>query len=260
MASLAEGWRIQVRVIGALMIREITTRFGRQNIGFLWIMGEPLLFAGLVGMAWRLMRGPVEHGIGVVAFCISGYLPFVLYRHAVSRSQGLFRANANLMYHRQIKILDFVFVRFLIEFVGHLMAYLFIGVLLWLFDAFPVPHSMGFLILGWFYYSFFALSVSFLLAPLSEMSELLEKFLPVTTYLMIPLSGVFFMVSWLTPSIRDALLYSPPIHGMEMMRYGLFGDNVTPHFEFFYPIAFSLVLLTIGLALCRRVRKTLVVA
>lgn len=260
MASLAKGWRIQTRVIGALMIREITTRFGRQNIGFLWIMGEPLLFAGLMSLVWRFLRGPAEHGIGVVAFCISGYLPFVLYRHAVSRSVGLFQANANLMYHRQIKILDFVLVRFCIEFVGHLMAYLFIAVLLWLFDAFPVPHSMGFLILGWCYYSFFVLSVSFLFAPLSEMSEILQKFIPITTYLMIALSGVFFMVSWLTPSVRDVLLYSPPIHGMEMMRYGLFGEHVTPHFDYFYPIAVSLVLLTIGLAMCRRVRKMLVVS
>jgi len=38
MRSLREGWRIQARVIGALMIRELNTRFGRDNIGFLWIM------------------------------------------------------------------------------------------------------------------------------------------------------------------------------------------------------------------------------
>ena len=43
MASrLKSGWDIQVRVIKALMIRELTTRFGRENIGFLWVMAEPL--------------------------------------------------------------------------------------------------------------------------------------------------------------------------------------------------------------------------
>jgi ABC-type polysaccharide/polyol phosphate export permease len=40
--SLRQGWDIQVRVIGALMLRELTTRFGRENIGFLWIMVEPM--------------------------------------------------------------------------------------------------------------------------------------------------------------------------------------------------------------------------
>ena len=56
MSSLAAGWRIQHRVIGALMIRELVTRFGRENIGFLWMMVEPLLFAGLVGILWRYIE------------------------------------------------------------------------------------------------------------------------------------------------------------------------------------------------------------
>jgi capsular polysaccharide transport system permease protein len=57
MASLAQGWRIQTRVIQALIIRELTTRFGRENIGFLWVMAEPLLFAVLVGLLWRFEKG-----------------------------------------------------------------------------------------------------------------------------------------------------------------------------------------------------------
>ena len=59
-SSFAAGWRIQRRVIGALMIRELVTRFGRENIGFLWMMVEPLLFAGLVGIMWRYMKGPED--------------------------------------------------------------------------------------------------------------------------------------------------------------------------------------------------------
>ena len=68
MSRLTAGWRIQRRVVGALMIRELVTRFGRENIGFLWIMAEPLLFTVLVGVMWRFMKGPEEHGVSVIAF------------------------------------------------------------------------------------------------------------------------------------------------------------------------------------------------
>ncbi len=68
MASLVKGWGIQTRVIKALMIRELSTRFGRENIGFLWMMVEPLLFPALVAIIWRLLKGPEEHGISVIAF------------------------------------------------------------------------------------------------------------------------------------------------------------------------------------------------
>jgi capsular polysaccharide transport system permease protein len=259
MARFQDGWRIQKRVISALMIRELTTRFGRENIGFLWVMAEPLMFGGLVSIMWRFVKGPSEHGIGIFAFVVSGYLPLTLFRHVVSRSVSVFLANGSLMYHRQIRVLDFIIVRFVIEFLGGMMAYLFIGVLLFAFGLFPVPYSMGALIGGWMVYCLFVLSLAFVIAPLSEMSEVLEKIVPVTTYIMIPVSGTFNMVEWLTPSARPYLALSPLVSGVELMRYGLFGELVTPYYNL--PVAFgaTIVLTVIGLALCRKVRKNLVI-
>jgi capsular polysaccharide transport system permease protein len=113
------------------MIRELTTRYGRENIGFLWIMVEPLLFAGLVGLIWRLMKGPEEHGIGVVAFVVTGYIPITLFR---PRNIAL----RNHFHHKQqfvviiarSRFLIFIIVRFLIEMLGGMMAYVFIASIL----------------------------------------------------------------------------------------------------------------------------------
>lgn len=259
MSELAKGWRIQARVVGALMIRELSTRFGRENIGFLWVMAEPLLFAGLVGIVWTFMKGPEEHGVSVVAFVASGYIPLTMFRNSVGRVVRIFSVNGSLMYHRQIKILDFIFVRFLIEMIGALMAYLFIAVILMYFDLFPIPADMGYFLAGWLIYSFFTLSLCLVLAPLSEMSDVLEKFMPVTVYIMIPFSGTFNMVSWLTPEARDILLYSPFVSAMEMMRFGIFGERVTPYYDVAFPLITSLICTLIGLAMCRRVRRDLVV-
>jgi capsular polysaccharide transport system permease protein len=259
MASLRSGWNIQRRVIGALAIRELTTRFGRENIGFLWMMAEPLLFAGLVSLIWRGMKGPEEHGVSIISFVVSGYIPLVLFRSAASRSIGLFTANASLMYHRQIKIVDFVFVRFMVEFMGHMMAYVAIAVVLIGFGLFPVPYNIGYLILGWMIYGLFTLALCLIIAPLAEMSEVVEKFMPVIVYVMIPFSGTFSMVSWTSPAVQTVLLWSPPVNAMEMMRFGIYGYDVDARFGFGVPIGASMVIIAIGLTLCRRVRRTLVV-
>lgn len=259
MSSFANGWRIQRRVIGALMIRELVTRFGRENIGFLWVMVEPLLFAGLVGIVWRFMKGPEEHGVSIVAFIASGYIPLTFFRNAVNRSVRIFTANGSLMYHRQIKILDFVFVRCLIEAIGAMMAFFFIAMLLVALNEFPVPADFGALIGGWLLYCLFTLSLCMILAPLSEVSDVLEKIMPVTTYIMIPFSGAFNMVSWLTPAAQKFMYYSPFVHGMELMRYGIFGEKIDAHWDIGVPLAASIVCAVIGLAMCRRVRKRLVI-
>jgi capsular polysaccharide transport system permease protein len=241
------------------MIRELVTRFGRENIGFLWMMVEPLLFAVLVGIVWRFIKGPEEHGISVVAFVATGYIPLTLFRHVLGRSIRLFSANGSLMYHRQVKILDFMLVRFLIEVIGSMMAFVFIAAVLMAVDEFPVPADVGTLIIGWMIYCLFTFAVCLVLAPLSEISDVLEKLVPVTTYIMIPFSGTFNMVSWLTPEAQNVMYYSPFVHPMEMIRYGVFGVRVNAQWDISVPIGASLVLLIIGLSLCRRVRRTLVV-
>ena len=249
--------RIQFLVLKALMIRELTARFGRENIGFLWLMAEPLLFAGLVGIVWTFMKGPESHGISVVAFVASGYIPLTFMRHAFSKSACIFVANGALLYHRQIRILDFVITRVVIEAIGAMMAYVFIGAVLCYFDLFPVPADVSSLLLGWGIYVLFVLSISLVLAPLSEVSEVVEKLVPVSTYIAIPFSGTFNMTSWLGPTAGSYLMWSPMVSGMELMRAGLFGAAVTPYYDITLALSVSLVCLTIGLILCRRVRKIL---
>lgn len=256
---LRNSWAVQVRVIHALMIRELITRFGRENIGFLWIMAEPLLFAGLVGLLWHFTHGATEHGVSVIAFVATGYIPITLFRHGVARSVAVFTVNQSLLYHRQIKIVDFILSRFIIEILGGMMAYLFMAVVLISVGEFPVPSDIGLLIAGWLLYSFFCFSLCLIIAPLSEVSEAMEKFIPVTTYLMIPFSGLLYMVSWLTPEARDFLLLSPFVNGMEMMRKGIWGDQVTAYYNIWNPIICSVSATLIGLILCRRIRRKLTV-
>jgi capsular polysaccharide transport system permease protein len=257
--KLHEGWAVQLRVVHALMIRELTTRFGRENIGFLWIMAEPLLFASLVGIMWRVTKGPEEHGISVIAFVATGYIPITLFRHGVARSVAVFTANSSFLYHQQIKILDFIIVRFIIEILGGMMAYLFMAIVLIFFNEFPMPSDIGLFIAGWFIYSAFCMSLCLIISPLSEISEVMEKFIPVTTYIMIPFSGLFYMVNWMPPKVREYFLWSPFVNGMEMMRKGIWGDQVTAYYNIWNPIGCTIVATLIGLALCRRVRKTLAV-
>lgn len=260
MASFSEGLRVQVKVIQALTSRELMTRFGRQNIGFLWIMVEPLLFAGLVGVLWSFIKAPVDNAIPVLSFAVTGYVPLTFLRNSFGRSGSIFVANSALLFHRQIKVLDFVLVRVQIEAIGAMMAYFFAVIVLGFFGFFPFPADIGAWILGWAIYVFFVLAMCTILAPLSELSEVVEKLVPISVYIAIPFSGVFNMASWLPVGMREALMWSPLVSGMELMRYGLFGEAVTPYYDLAKALGVSLVCLMVGLILTRRVRRTMTVS
>lgn len=257
--KLKISWAVQMRVIHALMIRELITRFGRENIGFLWIMAEPLLFAGLVGLLWYFTHGPTEHGMSVIAFVATGYIPITLFRHGVARSVAVFTVNQSLLYHRQVKIIDFILSRFFIEMLGAMMAYLFMAIVLMIFGLFPMPADIGLFIAGWLLYSYFCFAACMVIAPLSEVSEVMEKLIPVSTYIMIPFSGLFYMVAWATPSVREFLLLSPFVNAMEMMRKGIWGEQIAAYYNIWNPIISATIGTLIGLILCRRVRRNMAI-
>tara|TARA_R100001129_G_scaffold173022_1_gene144130 strand:- start:893 stop:1675 length:783 start_codon:yes stop_codon:yes gene_type:complete len=260
MTSFSKGLRVQIKVVQALIMRELVTRFGRDNIGFLWIMVEPLLFAGLVGIVWTIAGGHNKAGISVIAFVATGYIPLTFLRQSFGRSAKIFMSNSALLYHRQVKVLDFIFVRVSIEAIGAMAAYIFAGVVLYFLGSVTAPADVGAIILGWSVYVLFVISIATVLAPLSEMSEVVEKLVPVSVYVSIPFSGVFNLAAWLSPEMRDALLWSPLVSGMELMRYGAFGDLVTPYYDLPKAFGVSLACLLIGLTLCRRVRRTMTVS
>ena len=111
MRSFCRGVAIQWRVVGALLIREIYSRFGRESLGFAWIVAEPLVFALPVLFVWRAVRDPHEHGLSLVPFLWSGYLPLLLFRHLGGRILLFIRANVPLLYHQRVKIFDIFIAR-----------------------------------------------------------------------------------------------------------------------------------------------------
>ena len=141
-----------------------------------------------------------------------------------------------------------------------MMAYLFGGTVLLFLGQFPVPADVALLIAGWAIYVLFVLSVCLVLAPLSEVSTAVEKLVPVSVYLAIPFSGVFNMASWLPENLREYLMWSPLVTGMELMRAGLFGELVIPYYDVPKALTVSFACIFVGLVLCRRVRRTLAVS
>ncbi|MBM3613658.1 MAG: hypothetical protein FJX19_11965, partial [Alphaproteobacteria bacterium] len=54
--TLRRSFAIQRRVIGALVLREVITRYGRHNLGFAWLLLEPLVFTLGVIMLWTVFN------------------------------------------------------------------------------------------------------------------------------------------------------------------------------------------------------------
>lgn len=251
--TLLNSWRIQKRVLGALLMREILTRYGRHNIGFLWLFAEPMLFTLGVTALWSIAKADQVSSLPIVAFAITGYSSVLLWRNMPSRCVAAIEANLALLHHRNVRLLDVFLSRILLELVGTTMSFVGLVLLFWSIGWLDLPEDVLLIAGAWMLLTWFGASLAILLGALSWSSELVDKIWHPTQYLLFPLSGAAFMVDSLPYVAQKAVLLLPMVHGVEMLREGYFGSNVHSHFDVGYMAACNAALTIAGLLRLRAI-------
>lgn len=246
----------QFTIIGALTMREVHVRYGRQNIGFLWIMAEPFLFTfGVILLRALLPFGTEGRGIPLVGFLMTGYTPFLLYRHMVGHSLHCIRNNESVLYHRQVKFLDLFLANYVLEAAGIIMAFIFGCGIFIAAGMLYLPKEPWLLLAGWFFAIWFSAALALLVGAISPLTTLVDKLYNPISYLSLPISGAFFLVAWLPSRFAEAALWVPMVHYFEMIRGGYFGGAVMVHYNVLYLTAWCVALTFAGLVLLENTRR-----
>jgi capsular polysaccharide transport system permease protein len=234
----------QSEIIYALIVRDMMVRFGRQNLGFVWAILEPMILTTGVMLIWSLIKEPIIHGVPIIAFVMTGYLPLTLSRHLTNSMIGLLHNNISLFYHAQISQVTIIVARLILEFLSSSLALLVIYFIVVSTGMIAPVADPGLALAGWLLAAWHFAMVGVLQSVAIAYWEPLEKFVQPYQYLQLPISGVFFMVDWMPTYAQKLLLWNPTVHCYEMFRAGFFGEEVVTHYDVSY-----LVLVTLGLSM-----------
>lgn len=254
--TLVRSFRVQCRVIGAIILRELHTRYGRDNIGYLWMIGEPMLLASVIGFLH--ITGGNEGYLGnitPVGFMVLGYTTFILFRGIVNRAAGGIEANAPLLYHRQVTVFDLTIARALLEGAGVFTTFVCLWSLLVAAGMVPLPERPLIVIAAWglmFWYSF---SNSILITAITYENRTIERLVHPYSYFMIGLSASFFQVRNIPHPFREWLGWVPLTSIFELVRYGMFTGTNLDYFYGSYLIAACAIITWVGLIFMRRVNE-----
>jgi capsular polysaccharide transport system permease protein len=202
---------------------------------------------------WTFLKHE-SHGLTVIAFVLSGYMPLTLWRHVSSHAVSCLRQNLPMMYHRQIRLPDALISRALLETGGITAALVVVYILVRVLGFMPPYQDLGLLIAGWLFMAWFSFAVGLILAAGSERFEFVEKLVPPIQYLALPISGMFFMVAWLPSGAQKLALYVPLVHCFELFRAGFFGESQKTYYDIGYVFKSCLFTTAIGLYLVDRAR------
>jgi capsular polysaccharide transport system permease protein len=255
--SLARGLHNQLEVVHALILRETKTRFGVYRLGYLWAFIEPLLWIGTFYVMFTLVNRKAPFGMDTVSFMATGIVPYLMFREAAGRAMSAIDANKALLFYPQVRPLDLIFARASLEFATFTLVLLVLlfgnGLVRGELTFESLSQTLVALALG--------ASLGFGLGlTLCSLRVFFPSVAQLTGPLMRPLfwaSGLFFTANDLPSGARNALLWNPVLHIIELVRDGWFLTYTSRYASVTYPVLWIVVLIALGLTLERVARRSI---
>ncbi len=258
-ASILSGIKVQGRVLGALILRELHMRYGRSNIGYLWLIAEPLMLATVITLMH--MNGSGHHATEIhpAAFMATGYCVFIIFRGIFSRAEGAIEANQPLLHHHVVTITDILLARSAIDAIGCIVAFSILFTLGVTLGITPLPERPLHLFAGIGFMVWWSVSLAFIAVAVTYNKHGLGRMMHVVAYFSIPISGAFVPMSLLPPAVFEYIKWFPMALIFEQVRYGAF-RSASPEFMDPGYVAMVCACLTyIGFLMVRRLRRRVAV-
>lgn len=245
-------------VVEALFLREVQTRFGTKRLGYFWALFDAMLmvliFAGLKSM---IAEGAMP-GVDFPVFLATGFLAFFLFKNIVNRSMNAFDANAALFNYVQVRPIDTIFARVMLELLVSTMATLVFVLIGLYFDYDLQVEEFNMLILAVLWLTLFAFGLGLLGAVIGSFYETFKKVIDIIMTPLFFISALMYTVESLPPLLRELILYNPLVHFIEMIHGNYFVALDTSYVSHEYMFYWTFIPLFIGLFLYIRSEKKII--
>lgn len=246
---------VQARVIGALVLRNMRTRFGRHHLAYLTAVIWPLGHMGVLLVVYGVLGRQASFGTDLVLWVVSGGLPFVLYMYSFRWVSGGLSDAKSLMSFPIVKPTDVLIARALLELLtGAVIAVVAISILIvggWdLQISDPAAAITGLLAT-----LFFGISLGTAAAPILRGFPPAAPAVHLLAILMWLLGGILFLPDSVPAPYHQYFALNPFVHAAEWFRTGFFYDYVSETLNKPYLIFVSVCLTVFGLALERLTRR-----
>lgn len=243
-------------VIFALFIRELKTRFGAYRLGLLWAFLEPTLFVLMIS-AFRSLSssgalfGGETDGIPSPLFLMLGFVPYRFFSTQLTQGAAALRSNQSLFVYRQVRPIDALLARTLLEILLFGSVFLIFMALFW-WSGFNVTIAQPLKLIGIFLLLTLLGSGMGLIICVGQLRiPELTKITPLLTRPLFFLSGIFFSINDIPAQYQQYLLWNPILHAIELIRNACYSSFNVDSVSWGYVAVSALVTTFFGLAMYR---------
>jgi capsular polysaccharide transport system permease protein len=251
-------WEIQKSVVFAIFVRELKTRFGQFQLGYLWAILEPLSMIVILSAVRTLFGTSDIAGLSFPVFFAAGILTYLLFNHVLMSALSAVESTLALFNYQRVKPIDVVIARALLELLIAVGTSLVIFPGLYLIGfTFSWNHTLqAVLILTLLFVM--SLGLGLILSVIGPLWQETKKIIPVVIRPLFFISGIFFSANMLPEGLRGIALINPLLNFTELMRGAMFTEYQSHEGSLFYVLCWAVGSLLTGLCLYRIFRVRIV--
>ena len=240
------------RTVAALVLREMSTTYGRSPGGYLWAVLEPVASIALLTFVFSLAFRSPPLGSNFPIFYATGFMPFILFNDVSNKLSQSISFSKRLLSYPRVTFIDVMVARMILSVLTKLLvSYLiFLGILS-LYDTgtqLDLPHVM----LSFAMAIAFGIGVGTLNCFLMSMYPIWRQAWSILTTPLMLISGVIVLIDSLPDQYSTYLTYNPLVHITAEMRVGFYYSYAAPFVSPIYVFGVSLGLTAVGLLFLRR--------
>lgn len=244
-----------LRTVVALILREMSTRYGRSPGGYAWALLEPIGAIIVLSVGFSLLLRSPSLGNSFLLFYATGYLPLNLYSIISGTAAGAIMFSKPLLTYPTVTWVDAILARVILNTLTSAMViYLILtGILTFVettgvIDLIPMLQSVGLALL-------MGLSIGVLNCALFGVFPVWRQVWGIVTRPLLIMSGLFYIYEDLPQVARELLWYNPLIHITGLMRMGTFSMYHPDYINIPYVIGFAMLPLALGIVLLSRYHR-----
>jgi capsular polysaccharide transport system permease protein len=250
-------WQVQKSVIYALFLREVNVRFSAGKLGYFWVVFEPLMQIFIFVMVKVLLFG-TNSVLDYPVFITLGFVAFNLFRHLVDRSMGSFSANKGLYAYKQVKPIDTLLARVMVEILvtGIIIVIFILAGIYFGFDM--SVQNLGILILSFLWLILFSLSIGLFIAVIGLFFDSFQKVVKLVLSPLMFVSAIFYSMQDMPQALQELLYYNPIAHFMELLHASYFYTLNDGFVDYGYILIWTIVPMYLSLLLYQKLEKGII--
>lgn len=253
-------FKIQIRVISALILRDMRTRFGRSFFGWVIMVLWPLTHLFFIMMGYLFAHRVAPVGTSVTVFVGTGVLPYILCLYPARMIMLCLLQNQPLLLFPPVKAFDVIVARSILEIINAFWVVFLFCLGLFIFDIDFLPYDYTDAVFAILATIYLGLSIGFISAILIKLTRAwmaIQIGLLIAAYIA---SGALVPITLAPPWMRDILWFNPLLHCVEWLRAAYYDGFGTDMLNRGYLLGYATVLLLVGFVTERAVRGLLLQA